>query len=164
MQYIPRFALARPMVTPVAISMKKLLPYIATTGSRTKYSTCLGHLQLFLQNRWDLWRRESSPNSPASQASSSSAPPFLQHSVHDNFHKHNQSFKKRLVANQACVCSTQPQSNLIDKTSSAELSEAINSMFRWYQEAEVCYAYLADVPTSHTVNGLAGHVGSKFLG
>ncbi|KAL4889962.1 hypothetical protein BDV59DRAFT_209908 [Aspergillus ambiguus] len=29
---------------------------------------------------------------------------------------------------------------------SAELSEAINSMYRWYEEAEVCYAYLADVP------------------
>ncbi|KAE9368292.1 HET-domain-containing protein [Stipitochalara longipes BDJ] len=35
----------------------------------------------------------------------------------------------------------------IDKTSSAELSEAINSMFRWYQQAEVCYAFLADVPS-----------------
>ena len=35
----------------------------------------------------------------------------------------------------------------IDKTSSAELSEAINSMYRWYQEAEVCYVYLADVPS-----------------
>ena len=34
----------------------------------------------------------------------------------------------------------------IDKTSSAELSEAINSMYRWYQETGVCYAYLADVP------------------
>ncbi|RTE73493.1 hypothetical protein BHE90_012067 [Fusarium euwallaceae] len=33
----------------------------------------------------------------------------------------------------------------IDKTSSAELSEAINSMYRWYQEAAVCYAFLADV-------------------
>jgi hypothetical protein len=33
----------------------------------------------------------------------------------------------------------------IDKTSSAELSEAINSMFRWYQEANICYGYLADV-------------------
>jgi ankyrin repeat protein len=33
----------------------------------------------------------------------------------------------------------------IDKRSSAELSEAINSMYRWYQEADVCYAYLADV-------------------
>jgi Heterokaryon incompatibility protein (HET) len=35
----------------------------------------------------------------------------------------------------------------IDKTSSAELSEAINSMYCWYQEADVCYAYLADVPS-----------------
>ena len=35
----------------------------------------------------------------------------------------------------------------IDKTSSTELSEAINSMFRWYSCAEVCYAYLEDVPT-----------------
>ncbi|KAI1312057.1 HET-domain-containing protein [Xylaria venustula] len=32
----------------------------------------------------------------------------------------------------------------IDKTSSAELSEAINSMFNWYEGAEVCYAYLSD--------------------
>ena len=33
----------------------------------------------------------------------------------------------------------------IDKSSSAELSEAINSMFRWYKRAQVCYAYLSDV-------------------
>ncbi|KAH7370250.1 heterokaryon incompatibility protein-domain-containing protein [Rhexocercosporidium sp. MPI-PUGE-AT-0058] len=33
----------------------------------------------------------------------------------------------------------------IDKSSSAELSEAINSMFRWYQEATRCYVYLSDV-------------------
>jgi hypothetical protein len=33
----------------------------------------------------------------------------------------------------------------IDKRSSAELSEAINSMWKWYQKSEVCYAYLADV-------------------
>ncbi|KAI0555853.1 HET-domain-containing protein [Xylaria curta] len=33
----------------------------------------------------------------------------------------------------------------IDKSSSAELSEAINSMFRWYKNADVCYAYLYDV-------------------
>ncbi|RGP59317.1 hypothetical protein FLONG3_11227 [Fusarium longipes] len=33
----------------------------------------------------------------------------------------------------------------IDKTSSAELSEAINSMYVWYQRATVCYAYLQDV-------------------
>ena len=33
----------------------------------------------------------------------------------------------------------------IDKTNSVELGEDINSMFRWYNEAAVCYAYLADV-------------------
>lgn len=31
------------------------------------------------------------------------------------------------------------------KTSSAELSEAINSMYRWYKNSELCYVYLADV-------------------
>lgn len=34
----------------------------------------------------------------------------------------------------------------IDKSSSSELSEAINSMYRWYSQAAVCYAYLFDVP------------------
>ena len=33
----------------------------------------------------------------------------------------------------------------IDKSSSAELTEAINSMYRWYKEAVICYAYLKDV-------------------
>jgi hypothetical protein len=33
----------------------------------------------------------------------------------------------------------------IDKSSSAELSEAINSMFKWYQGAVICYVYLSDV-------------------
>ncbi|KAL8895365.1 MAG: hypothetical protein Q9192_003680 [Flavoplaca navasiana] len=33
----------------------------------------------------------------------------------------------------------------INKESSAELSEAINSMFRWYKRAAICYAYLSDV-------------------
>lgn len=32
----------------------------------------------------------------------------------------------------------------IDKTSSAELTESINSMFQWYKDASVCYAYLSD--------------------
>ena len=36
----------------------------------------------------------------------------------------------------------------IDKGSSAELSEAINSMYRWYTNAKVCYAYLHDVDGS----------------
>lgn len=41
-----------------------------------------------------------------------------------------------LVWNDACC---------IDKTSSAELTEAINSMYEWYKLADVCYVYLADV-------------------
>ncbi|KAI0108772.1 HET-domain-containing protein [Hypoxylon sp. NC0597] len=35
----------------------------------------------------------------------------------------------------------------IDKSSSAELSEAINSMFRWYTESAVCVAFLEDLPS-----------------
>ncbi|KAI1078647.1 HET-domain-containing protein [Whalleya microplaca] len=37
--------------------------------------------------------------------------------------------------------------NCIDKRSSAELSEAINSMYAWYRDSKVCYAYLFDVET-----------------
>jgi hypothetical protein len=33
----------------------------------------------------------------------------------------------------------------IDKSNSAELSTAINSMFRWYRNAKKCYVYLTDV-------------------
>lgn len=33
----------------------------------------------------------------------------------------------------------------IDKDSSAELSESLNSMFRWYQRSTKCYVYLQDV-------------------
>lgn len=33
----------------------------------------------------------------------------------------------------------------INKTSSAELSEAINLMYRWYRNSSICYAYLEDV-------------------
>jgi hypothetical protein len=33
----------------------------------------------------------------------------------------------------------------IDKSSSAELTEAINSMYRWYKNAYVCGEYLSDV-------------------
>lgn len=36
----------------------------------------------------------------------------------------------------------------IDESSSAELSEAINSMWNWYQRSAVCYVYLADVHDS----------------
>ena len=55
----------------------------------------------------------------------------------------------------------------IDKTSSAELSEAINSMYRWYKEAQVCYAYLADVcidgPFCWSINGQRQFEESKWF-
>jgi hypothetical protein len=40
----------------------------------------------------------------------------------------------------------------IDKGSSTELTEAINSMFRWYREAARCYVYLADVSVARTLS------------
>ena len=36
----------------------------------------------------------------------------------------------------------------INKANFTELSEAINSMFRWYQNATKCYVYLSDVSTT----------------
>ncbi|KAK6819500.1 hypothetical protein PG987_015983 [Apiospora arundinis] len=38
----------------------------------------------------------------------------------------------------------------INKSSSTELQEAINSMFRWYQQAAKCYVYLPDVSSKVT--------------
>lgn len=37
----------------------------------------------------------------------------------------------------------------IDKSNNTELSEAINSMFRWYRDAAKCYVYLSDVSTNY---------------
>jgi hypothetical protein len=48
----------------------------------------------------------------------------------------------------------------IDKTSSSELSEAINSMFNWYKGSHVCYAYLADVD----VHGMLQYRGNDPMG
>lgn len=67
-----------------------------------------------------------------------------------NDHKHKRGYSKieecrRLTISHYCdwfwvdTC-------CIDKSSSAELSEAINSMYAWYQRAENCIVYLADVP------------------
>jgi hypothetical protein len=41
----------------------------------------------------------------------------------------------------------------IDKSDKAELSHAIQSMFRWYQNATKCYVYLSDVSTEQTKAG-----------
>ena len=45
----------------------------------------------------------------------------------------------------------------IDKSNSTELQTAINSMFRWYQNAARCYVYLSDVSV-HTQDGRLRHV------
>jgi hypothetical protein len=42
----------------------------------------------------------------------------------------------------------------IDKSSSAELTEAINSMFQWYHQAAVCYAYLSDIENDSRLHGM----------
>jgi hypothetical protein len=38
----------------------------------------------------------------------------------------------------------------IDQSSSAELGEAINSMYKWYREAAICYVWLTDLPPRST--------------
>ncbi len=40
----------------------------------------------------------------------------------------------------------------IDKRSSSELSEAINSMYRYYERSDICYAYLEDISSGETAH------------
>ncbi|KAF5635280.1 beta transducin [Fusarium tjaetaba] len=49
------------------------------------------------------------------------------------------------ASRQANISHTWIDTCCIDKRSSAELSEAINSMFAWYQQSSVCYVYLSDL-------------------
>jgi len=46
----------------------------------------------------------------------------------------------------------------IDKRSSAELTEAINAMYKWYGASSICFAYLADVPSTHDRETLFVHL------
>ena len=66
-------------------------------------------------------------------------------------------FRKRKYAKVVMSCKLARQNGLdwiwidtccIDKSSSTELAEAINSMYAWYEASEVCFAYMRDV--SHT--------------
>ncbi|KAF4443381.1 hypothetical protein F53441_11429 [Fusarium austroafricanum] len=45
----------------------------------------------------------------------------------------------------------------VDKRSSAELAEAINSMFHWYKCSTICFAHLEDLDSNHSdaLDGLA---------
>ncbi|KAF6841661.1 het domain-containing protein [Colletotrichum plurivorum] len=47
----------------------------------------------------------------------------------------------------------------IDKTSSAELSEAINSMYRWYSAAEWCFDFLSDVAHCEPIDDIPSKSG-----
>ncbi|KAB8236841.1 uncharacterized protein BDW43DRAFT_307857 [Aspergillus alliaceus] len=49
----------------------------------------------------------------------------------------------------------------INKESSAELSEAINSMFRWYESAGRCYAYLYDISSDGDQSDLSTKIRSS---
>ncbi|SPO03262.1 uncharacterized protein DNG_05944 [Cephalotrichum gorgonifer] len=44
----------------------------------------------------------------------------------------------------------------IDKTSSSELSEAINSMYQWYKASAVCYVYMEDVEATSAATPVPG--------
>ncbi|KAK5709347.1 hypothetical protein LTR17_019860 [Elasticomyces elasticus] len=68
----------------------------------------------------------------------------------------NDEWSKRLLgAKKIQFCAEQAKSDgleyfwvdtcCINKASSSELQEAINSMFDWYRKARVCYVYLTDV-------------------
>ncbi|KAF2721976.1 hypothetical protein K431DRAFT_320031 [Polychaeton citri CBS 116435] len=50
----------------------------------------------------------------------------------------------------------------IDKRSSAELTEAINSMFNWYQRSTECIAYLADVDSGLNVGTVIESLGQSL--
>lgn len=75
--------------------------------------------------------------------------------VRDGIHKINDKQKDPGLAKFKACCEQAKADNYgyawidtccIDKTNLVELGEAINSMFRWYSLAAVCYAYLSDVP------------------
>ena len=40
----------------------------------------------------------------------------------------------------------------IDKSSSAELTEAINSMYHWYQSSQLCYVFLSDMNKRESIH------------
>src|SRR5579871_6176522 len=51
----------------------------------------------------------------------------------------------------------------IDKSSSTELSEAINSMYQWYQKSQICYVYLDVILTWSKVEAEAAFLESKWF-
>ncbi|OCT52689.1 hypothetical protein CLCR_09605 [Cladophialophora carrionii] len=74
----------------------------------------------------------------------------------------SESWKNKAAAAKIRFCSEQAKKDnlthfwvdtcCINKANSTEYSEAINSMFRWYRNADKCYVYLVDV-SSHGEDG-----------
>ena len=58
------------------------------------------------------------------------------------------------LAKQTDISYTWIDTCCIDKSSSSELTEAINSMFAWYAASEVCYAFLSDLGSTDAVDPL----------
>ncbi|TLS24954.1 hypothetical protein PpBr36_07504 [Pyricularia pennisetigena] len=74
------------------------------------------------------------------------------------FHKLDTARSRKGFAKIAKTCSVAKDRGLeyawvdtccINKENSAELSEAINSMFRWYKNATVCLVFLSDLAQGH---------------
>ncbi|KAI0357654.1 HET-domain-containing protein [Trametes cingulata] len=89
----------------------------------------------------ELQETSSASASEASEEHSAAGPSILSH---PRLSKKVKEFCR--VAREAGYHIVWIDSCCIDKSSSAELSEAINSMFEWYSRADVCCVYLADVP------------------
>ena len=117
-----------------------LLKFGALTDShRTDITLCNYHNEelppyAILSHRWG----------PADEEVS-----YLDFTTQKNLSKQKKGFKK---IQQCCRLASRDglshawiDTCCINKDSSAELSEAINSMFDWYRRSAVCYAYLNDV-------------------
>ena len=114
-------------------------------------------------------RRSSLPPSTsstqyvASQQHTSSNPPYPGHSSHSPSILEDPQVSQKI--RRACAIAYMQgyrylwiDSCCINKTSSTELSEAINSMFVWYRDSAVCYAFLTDVPRDEDLRA----PGSRF--
>jgi hypothetical protein len=74
--------------------------------------------------------------------------------------------KLHFCANQAAkddLCYFWIDTCCIDKASSAELAEAINSMFRWYRDAAKCYVYLSDVSSRECTGDSVSFLESRWF-
>ncbi|KAK3686557.1 hypothetical protein LTR37_019696 [Vermiconidia calcicola] len=71
------------------------------------------------------------------------------------FERRAESFKSFTKIKEACARAKEHELNYIwidtcciDKSSSEELRKELNSMFKWYHEAQICYTFLFDVTFS----------------